>query len=287
MVTKTDSIKSSLIHMTNTEFVQKCMYEVPQKWRLPTVKYGLVYVVLMYISNKWMIKVGKRDSIKNGGLEERFLTHRRTYGVEDGKDFQTFIPLKVIKCGNSSCLEDMIKGQMIVHRVKNFSKPDSIHIEQSYNLNETYNMICKVCEENDLVEEEDFWVSSSCNIKSNDQIQLHGEIINNNVKNNPDSNKYENGISNIFSTILTQDITDNVNETIKKYTGSRLSFHVGPRRELFEILLKLYELDTDCTVHTEAQKIIMRELIKTHNTGNLKVGVKKQLFDSVSSYMVY
>jgi hypothetical protein len=274
MATKDDSVKSSLIHMTNTEFAQK--------WRLPTAKYGLVYVVLMYISDKWMIKVGKRDSIKNGGLEERFLTHRRTYGLEDGKEFQTFIPLKVIKCGNSSCLEDKIKGQMVVHRVKNFSKPNSMHTEQSYNLTETYNMICKVCKENDLVEGKDFWVSSNCNIKSNDQIQLHGKIISNAIS---DSNKYENGISNIFSTILTQDVTDKINETIKKYTGSSSSFHVGPRRDLFEILLKLYELDTDCTVHSEAQKIIMRELIKTHNTGNVRVGVRKQLFDSVNSYM--
>lgn len=260
--------------MLRKEFFDFCTEEVPLEFLHPTSKYGLIYVILLLVDNThWMLKVGKTES--ENGIFDRFTRHRRTYNVPDPDNYPTLIPLRIIKTRNAQLDEKKFKKMLKIDKVPNFSKPDSFHTEQTYNITDAYNAICDECDDCDLIEGEDYWDSAKCEIMDDNQIEFNGDMI----------SQSEVEESETFESILTDETCDKIESICKTHSKSETSFNVKDRRWLFDILMRLYEIDTSNVVHTENTILNMKKIIKSNSTGYVKIEIRKKIFESVIDYI--
>lgn len=75
------------------------------------------------------------------------------------------------------------------------------------------------------------------------------------------------------------------NEIILNYNSSNY-FHVGPRREIFDILKKCFAEDTDNVVTSAEQKREILRVVESYNSSTyFHVGPRRQIFNVVKMYL--
>ena len=87
-----------------------------------------------------------------------------------------------------------------------------------------------------------------------------------------------------FSSVLNKTTKNKINEIISMYNGSNY-FHVIPRRYLFDILQRLYTIDTKGTIHSLSKQCEMGAIISSYNSSNyFHVGPRRDIFNGIKMY---